>query len=79
MRLTVTFLQCQCLIWLMMDQGNVRSLCTTGVWIEIGAGVERSHRVACRDGSAQCLDDETRVHSSLWELEKELGHGDHDG
>ena len=23
MRLTVTFLQCQCLIWLMMDQGNL--------------------------------------------------------
>ena len=24
MRLTVTFLQCQCLNWLMMDQGNLR-------------------------------------------------------
>ena len=23
MQLTVTFLQCQCLIWLMMDQGNL--------------------------------------------------------
>ena len=23
MRLTVTFLQCQCVIWLMMDQGNL--------------------------------------------------------